>query len=102
MNITHTDGNTTPVRLGYREWKTTESRAVPVYSVLARGRFTDITGPFHIAGTYGWERDGGLNIVLHFVDWVTRLDMKATFSGGKVEFTIVENNQNWKFNLKGE
>jgi hypothetical protein len=37
-----------------------------------------------------------------FFDWVTRLDMKATFSGGKVEFTIVENNQNWKFNLKGE
>ncbi|MBQ6187851.1 MAG: serine hydrolase [Prevotella sp.] len=102
MRIKHTDGNTTPVRLGYRQWVTAESKAVPVYSVLARGRFTDISGPFHIAGTYGWEKDGTLNIVLHFVDWVTRLEMKATFDEGKVDFTIVENNQNWKFNLKGE
>ena len=101
MNITHEDGKETPITLGYQKWLTTETPSFPAYSVLARGRFTGISGPFHIAGTYGWTKDHQLNIILHYVDWITRLNLKVKFSDNTLNLQIQENHQTSALQIEG-
>lgn len=91
MTITDCDGYTYVQPFGYRRWLTTHTKACPPYSIGAVGSFEGIERPFHVAGSYGWAKDGTLHLKVHYVDWISALDICIRPEENKAFLTISEN-----------
>ena len=64
----------------------------PVYSVNALARFSGIEKPFAVAGSYAIRQDGSLAIQLHYVDWVTTVEIIIDRKDGQYTVALRENN----------
>ncbi len=77
LTLTDTNDRAVNLRLGYRRWITTRTTAWPAYTISAQGRFSGITPPFFVAGSYAWQGNQ-LRIRLHYVNWITAVDLTVT------------------------
>lgn len=75
MEITDREGRVSRYSFGHRRWLTAVLAGHPSYSIRAVGRFEGLEGPFHAAGSYGWTAADTLRLKIHYVDWVSALDI---------------------------
>jgi hypothetical protein len=73
----------TPLDCGYRAW--TESSVPVVFPPNARrstlGSFSGFSAPFKASGSYGWKASDELEVRIHFVDWMSGIDLTIHFDG---------------------
>lgn len=74
MVITKTDGTSYTQPLGYKNWLTGQIAGFPPYSISPIGWEKGLEGPFYAAGSYGVAKEG-VKVKLHYVNWVTSLDI---------------------------
>ena len=51
----------------------------------------DSSGPFRVAGSYAWPASKTLELKVHYVNWVSALDLVFHFDGKNVALTVQEN-----------
>ena len=90
MTITKNDGTSYTQPLGAGKWLTDTIAGFPPYSINPIDWHKGLEGPFYGAGSYGWEKNN-LNATLHYVNWVTSLDLKFEILDGKVLLHISNN-----------
>jgi CubicO group peptidase (beta-lactamase class C family) len=91
LEVINSEGIRIPIRLGYRQWLKTMTEAKPAYSVTVQGRMAGISGPFVVAGSYAWKGKDALNIELHYVNWITSLEVRIAASDDDVKIEAVLN-----------
>ena len=80
LEIGGKDGQTERLLFGHKRWLETELAGFPPYSISPVGCFAGIDRPFHAAGSYGWTKADVLRLKVHYVDWISSLDLTLTFS----------------------
>lgn len=90
MTIVKADGSSYTQPLGYKRWITGTIAGFPPYSINPVGWHKGLEGPFYAAGSYGWEGNL-LNMALHYVNWVTSLDLQWKFENDKVILSVSNN-----------
>ena len=90
MKIVKEDGSSYIQPLGYKHWTTDTIAGYPPYSINPVEWHRGLEGPFFGAGSYGWEKNK-LNVTLHYVNWVTSLDLQFEFTGDLVVLNISNN-----------
>ena len=100
--ITLDCGDTVRVECGYQNWLTAQTASYPIYSLRPIGRFTGITPPFHVAGSYAWDDNGTLLMRVQYADWVTAVDASVTFTSDEsLTLTAQENYAKAPVTIKG-
>lgn len=90
MDILKTDSLSYSQPAGYRSWATDTIAGFPPYSINPIGWEKGLEGPFYGAASYAWDKDT-LKMKMHYVNWVTSLDMKWVFDGDKAVLHISNN-----------
>ena len=90
MHIVKTDGTSYTQPLGYGKWLTDTIAGYPPYSINPIGWEKGLDGPFYASGSYGWKKNT-LNVRIHYVNWVTSLDLQWQFDGDKVVLLVSNN-----------
>ena len=90
MRIVKDDGSSYIQPLGYKCWVTDTIAGYPPYSINPIEWHRGLEGPFYAAGSYGWEKNR-LNITLHYVNWVTSLDLQFEFNGDAALIKVSNN-----------
>ncbi len=88
LALTDAQGRITRVVCGHGRWVTSENQTPPVYSITARGQFEGTSAPYRVAGSYGWEQDGRLNVKVKYVDWITPLDFCIYLNGDDIAVSV--------------
>ena len=91
MTVTEMNDNTYDLLFGYKQWQMAVIKAYPPYSIIPKGRFCGIEGPFRVAGSYAWPASKTLELKVHYVNWVSALDLVFHFDGKNVALTVQEN-----------
>ena len=91
MTVTEMNDNTYDLLFGYKQWQMAVIKAYPPYSIIPKGRFCGIEGPFRVAGSYAWQASKTLELKVHYVNWVSALDLVFHFDGKNVALTVQEN-----------
>ena len=89
------------ILLGHKQWETTTTTMTPPYTVNAKEKFTGITGPFNVAGCYGWINTNTLAFNLQFVDWYSAVEASVTPSDKGVTITVKRNYSHEPLTLYG-
>ena len=90
MTIVKEDGSSYVQPLGYGQWSTDTIAGYPPYSINPIEWHRGLEGPFYAAGSYGWEKNR-LNVILHYVNWVTSLDLQFEFNGDTALLKVSNN-----------
>ncbi len=90
MKIVKEDGSSYVQPLGYGQWSTDTIAGYPPYSINPVEWHRGLEGPFYAAGSYGWEKNR-LNVILHYVNWVTSLDLQFEFNGDTALLKVSNN-----------
>lgn len=99
IEVVDGEGKTSKINLGYKKWAMSELAGYPHYSVLAQNRFSGITGTFYAGSCYAW-RFNTLNIKIHYVNWVTSLNLSFRFYEENLEIEVSENFPSKPFIIK--
>lgn len=91
MTVTEAGGATYDLPFGYKEWKKASINAYPPYSVTAKGRFCGIDKPFYVAGSYAWPSSSELKLKVHYVNWISALDLTLHMEGENIQLIVKEN-----------
>lgn len=91
LHIQEENGNTFTLPLGYKQWITTELKALPPYSIQPKDCFKGLEGPFFAAGNYAWTTPNMLQVKIHYVNWVSSLKLTFSFEGSQIKIEISEN-----------
>ena len=91
MTVTEMNDNTYDLLFGYKQWQMAVIKAYPPYSIIPKGRFCGIEGPFRVAGSYAWPASKTLELKVHYVNWVSALDLVFHFDGKNVALMVQEN-----------
>ena len=89
------DCGTNEIECGYRKWTLSEvaTKFPPNARGNTKGAFSGFTSPFKASASYGWTRDGKLNVKVLYVDWM---------SGVKLQFDFVQNQMTLQENYKSK
>lgn len=89
------DCGTNEIECGYREWTLSEvaTKFPPNARGNTKGVFSGFTSPFKASASYGWTRDGKLNVKVLYVDWM---------SGAKLQFDFVQNQMTLQENYESK
>ena len=90
MRVVKEDGTAYVQPLGNGFWATDKIAGFPPYSINPIDWHKGLEGPFYAAGSYGWKKNV-LNIALHYVNWVTSLNLEFAFDGEKITLKITNN-----------
>ena len=101
MSITEADGKTYELPFGYKNWKTIAMDAYPPYSITAIDRFKGLTGPYWMAGSYGWISKEKLQLKAHYVNWVSALEMTFCLENGEVKLHVQTNYVKKPYEISG-
>ena len=91
LDITGKDGKTEQLRFGHKCWLETVLAGCPPYSIRPVGSFEGIERPFRAAGSYGWTEPGVLRLKVHYVDWVSSLDLTLAFGAEGLTLDVKPN-----------
>ena len=91
--ITDSKKRKADILLGYKEWKTSPIGIYPPYVRTAtQYRFSSFYPPFLAGAAYAWE-DDTLRVKIHFVDWLSSVELRFRFDLGKISLSAKENYQ---------
>ena len=79
LDITGKNGKKEQLLFGHKRWLKTDLEGCPPYSIRPVGSFEGIERPLHAAGSYGWIASDALKLKVHYVDWVSSLDITLRF-----------------------
>ncbi len=92
MTVTETSGKSYELPFGYQQWMTTTFDAYPPYSITPIDRFKGLKGPYYASGSYAWISKEELQLKVHYVNWVSALEMTFRLDdNGKVKLNIQTN-----------
>ncbi|MGN0231634.1 MAG: serine hydrolase domain-containing protein [Muribaculaceae bacterium] len=95
-------GKVTTARCGYRKWGINNNSAFPPYNVKAIGRFSNIDRNFAVAGAYAWPDGRCLRLTLHYVNWITRVQLEVKFvDDANVKVTISQSTEGKPYTVHG-
>lgn len=90
--ITGTEGKETKIALGYQEWETSP---ICFYPPNARrstlGSFSNVPTPFLVGSAYAWISRNQLEVQLHFVNWMSAVNLVFDFQDDKMHVDIQRN-----------
>ena len=91
--ITDSKKRKADILLGFKEWKTSPIGIYPPYVRTAtQNRFSSFYPPFLAGAAYAWD-DDMLKIKIHFVDWLSSVELRIKFDQGKIALSAKENYQ---------
>ena len=91
LYVTDRAGKQTEIALGYQAWKTS---SVAFYPPNARrstlGSFSNVPRPFLVGGAYAWNSPHQLEIQLHYVNWMSAVNLVFDFQDDQmhVDFQV--------------
>ena len=100
LEIVDNEDKKSTIELGYKKWITSQLVGYPHYSILAKNRFSGITGPFYTGSCYAWQ---GFSLMtkIHYVNWITSLHMTFSFDGKNLLINAKENYPSKPFTITG-
>lgn len=78
LSVTDDEGRTSLLHLGYNRWLESTLSGRPPYSIRPIDAFKGLDEPFHAAGCYARTARNVLQLKVHYVDWVSSLDITLT------------------------
>ena len=102
LKIDDKNGTSHILPFGYKQWLTGTINAYPPYSITPVGSFNGLEKTFHVAGSYAWLPTDDLQLKVHYVDWISALDITFHFNGNNVTLTVKENFSTNETILKGK
>ncbi len=102
LSVTDSVGRKENIRLGYREWITSRLVAYPPYSITPIDRFKGLDANFMVAGSYACQDDERVRLKLHYVNWVSSLDIIIYKEGDGYVVEIQENYSNQPIKARGK
>ncbi len=86
---------------GYRSW--TNSSVATRFPLNARrstlGSFSGFSAPFMASSSYGWKNANELEVKIHFVDWMSGLDLSFHFDGDQPYLQAKKNYESEPFTV---
>lgn len=101
LEVTDSEGKTSAIELGYKNWITSQLAGYPHYSISAKNRFSGITGPFYTGSCYAWN-GYALDAKIHYVNWITSLKLTFQFNGKELLINGSENFTSKPFKITGK
>lgn len=101
FEITDADNKKNDIKMGYKQWMTSQLSGYPHYSIQAQNRFSGISGPFYTGSCYAWQ-DNSLKAKIHYVNWITAVELTCAFDGDNLTIEVSENfpSKPFKINAK--
>lgn len=96
--VTDEEGIVTRILLGYKRWTTSVTQAFPAYPIWPKGVFNGIRRKFLVSGSYGSTSEG-LNVTLHYVNWITPVELTFEPSADGVKIMARMNHEATPFAL---
>lgn len=92
LYITDNEGKESEITLGHREWKTSPICFLPPNSRRSTlGSFSNVPAPFFVGGAYAWNSHNQMEVQLHFVNWMSAVNMVFDFQDENMHIDIQRN-----------
>ena len=103
MTITETNGKSYELPFGYQQWITTTFDSYPPYSITPIDRFKGLDGPYYASGSYAWISKEELQLKVHYVNWVSALEMTFRLDeNGEVKLNVQTNYIKKPYSISGK
>ena len=103
MTVTETSGKSYELPFGYQQWMTTTFDAYPPYSITPIDRFKGLEGPYYASGSYGWILKEELQLKVHYVNWVSALEITFRLDeNGEVKLNVQTNYIKKPYSISGK
>lgn len=103
MTVTETSGKSYELPFGYQQWMTTAFDAYPPYSITPVDRFKGLEGPYYASGSYAWISKEELQLKVHYVNWVSALEMTFRLDeNGEVKLNVQTNYIKKPYSISGK
>ncbi len=102
LTIDAEETGTTSLACGYRAWADTAvATAFPLNPRgTTLGAFSGFTAPFKACCSYGWTDANELEVKIHFVDWMSGIDLTIHFGGDKPYLQVKKNYEGKSFTVQ--
>ena len=103
LTVTETSGKTYELTFGYQQWMTTKFDAYPPYSITPIDRFKGLEGPYYASGSYAWISKEELQLKVHYVNWVSALEITFRLDeNGEVKLKVQTNYIKKPYSISGK
>ena len=103
MTVTETNGKSYELPFGYQQWITTTFDSYPPYSITPIDRFKGLDGPYYASGSYAWISKEELQLKVHYVNWVSALEITFRLDeNGEVELNVQTNYIKKPYSISGK
>ena len=103
MTVTETSGKSYELPFGYQKWMTTTFDAYPPYSITPIDRFKGLEAPYYASGSYGWISKEELQLKVHYVNWVSALEITFRLDeNGEVKLNVQTNYIKKPYSISGK
>ena len=103
MTVTETNGKSYELPFGYQQWITTTFDSYPPYSITPIDRFKGLDGPYYASGSYAWISIEELQLKVHYVNWVSALEMTFRLDeNGEVKLNVQTNYIKKPYSISGK
>ena len=103
LTVTETSGKTYELTFGYQQWMTTKFDAYPPYSITPVDRFKGLEGPYYASGSYAWISKEELQLKVHYVNWVSALEITFRLDeNGEVKLNVQTNYIKKPYSISGK
>ena len=103
MTITETNGKSYELPFGYQQWITTTFDSYPPYSITPIDRFKGLEGPYYASGSYAWISKEELQLKVHYVNWVSALEITFRLDeNGEVKLNVQTNYIKKPYSISGK
>ena len=103
MTVTETNGKSYELPFGYQQWITTTFDSYPPYSIAPIDRFKGLEGPYYASGSYAWISKEELQLKVHYVNWVSALEITFRLDeNGEVKLNVQTNYIKKPYSISGK
>ena len=103
MTVTETNGKSYELPFGYQQWITTTFDSYPPYSITPIDRFKGLDGPYYASGSYAWISKEELQLKVHYVNWVSALEITFRLDeNGEVQLNVQTNYIKKPYSISGK
>ena len=103
LTVTETSGKSYELPFGFQQWMTTKFDAYPPYSITPLDRFKGLEGPYYASGSYAWISKEELQLKVHYVNWVSALEITFRLDeNGEVKLNVQTNYIKKPYSISGK
>ena len=103
LTVTETSGKSYELPFGFQQWMTTKFDAYPPYSITPIDRFKGLEGPYYASGSYAWISKEELQLKVHYVNWVSALEITFRLDeNGEVKLNVQTNYIKKPYSISGK